>query len=189
MHSHDTPTCPTCGEPLSKPAWRSQERYCSKRCWYSRKRDPAEAWALVPAMPEEPEECWPVPTNRRDGYFSLSWEGQHMKLVVLLYKLTYGVDSIAPGQRLRHLCPRGENRACVRPSHQAPGTAKQNSEDMVRFGHSALGERNGQARLTRKLAEEIRARYWGGESQASLAIAYGVSFQNVHLIVRGKTWK
>src|SRR6476660_8797137 len=45
------------------------------------------------------------------------------------------------------------------------------------------------ARLNAEAAADIRRRHAEGESQASLARAYGVTTQSIKNIVRGKTWR
>jgi len=59
------------------------------------------------------------------------------------------------------------------------GTAAENEADKVRDGTSNRGERNGCARLTRALVEEIRSRYAAGESGGLLALEYGLSSSHV----------
>ena len=44
------------------------------------------------------------------------------------------------------------------------------------------------AKLTEGQVREMRLRYHAGESQASLAAAFGVTESNVRMIVRRKTW-
>jgi hypothetical protein len=54
----------------------------------------------------------------------------------------------------------------------------------------ARGERTNSARLTAEQVIEIRARYSsGGVTLTALGAEYGVTFQQIHKIVRGKDWR
>jgi hypothetical protein len=52
------------------------------------------------------------------------------------------------------------------------GSHSENVGDQIRHGTDTRGERNGQAKLTREIAESIRA---SGEQGKDLAKRYGVS--------------
>jgi DNA-binding XRE family transcriptional regulator len=76
------------------------------------------------------------------------------------------ICDVVGGKSWRHL------RGCEEPMRRPP-----------RFG-----ERNPAAKLTDAQVAEVRARFAaGGISQAALAREYGVSFQSIHAMVRGKT--
>jgi DNA-binding CsgD family transcriptional regulator len=53
----------------------------------------------------------------------------------------------------------------------------------------ARGERHGQSKLTKEMADEIKRRLADGESQLSIARALGISTHPIYLIVKGKAWK
>jgi len=69
------------------------------------------------------------------------------------------------------------------------GTRAENQADRLRDGTSNHGERNSQHRLTGEAAAEIRRRYAAGETQRTLAAAFGVGRMTVSDIVRGKSWQ
>lgn len=55
--------------------------------------------------------------------------------------------------------------------------------------HNTRGSRNGRAKLTDDMVIEIRMRHANGDMQSRLAREYGVSHQQISLIVNRKTWK
>ncbi len=82
--------------------------------------------------------CWEWTGAKGRGY-GLFHDG--IRLVPAhrwLWEQTNG--PIPKGKILCHHC---DNRPCVRPDHLFMGTNKDNSEDMVRKGRQATGERNG----------------------------------------------
>lgn len=60
--------------------------------------------------------------------------------------------------------------------------------DVLKHGNDAHGEKVGTAKLTEVEAREILRRCAAGETYRRVAADYGVSFQNVCLIVTGKSW-
>lgn len=74
-------------------------------------------------------------------------------------------------------------------------TAVENMADKLRHGTHNRGERSGTHKLSVEQVAEIRARYGpharyrrGLETQRSLAAEYGITWQQVGLIVRGDRW-
>lgn len=74
------------------------------------------------------------------------------------------------------------------------GTRAENEQDKIRdgaFNHGGgilIGERHGRAKLTDELVIKMRQRRTAGETQAALALAYGVTQANVSRIIRRETW-
>lgn len=84
---------------------------------------------------------------------------------------------------VRHKC---DNRRCVRPSHLALGTAKQNTGDAIARGRLAKGEKIPWSKLTEANVLEIRN---SSETQKSLAARFGVCRTNISLVKRRKNWR
>jgi hypothetical protein len=97
---------------------------------------------------------------------------------------------IPDGLFVLHRC---DNPPCVRPDHLRLGTAKDNTQDMLRKGRSgypsAPGERNGHARFTDAQVIAIRERFDAGEMIRSLAFEHGVHVSLVSNVVNGRTWR
>lgn len=123
------------------------------------------------------------------------------------YELEYG--PIPVGKMLRHKC---DNPPCVRPDHLIPGTAKDNSQDMIaRRRHwvwlrpdklprgekhwtakkktVSFGEHHPRAKLTNEQVLEVARIYREeGKSQRTLARQFGVSQSTIWQIVSGTNW-
>ncbi|UXS01661.1 HNH endonuclease [Agrobacterium tumefaciens] len=69
------------------------------------------------------------------------------------------------------------------------GTHKENGEDSHRNGRSVRGERVNTAKLKEIEVIEIRERAYRGETNISLAAAFGVPDAAISMIVRGRQWK
>ena len=113
------------------------------------------------------------------GYFSV----KRRLITAHRYIFTRVLGALPRSIDVMHSCDR---RACVKLQHLSPGTRKRNMEDAVAKGRTAKGQRNGQAKLTDKQAEEIKQRCAAGEVQRHIAREFGVSEQLVSYIVSGK---
>jgi hypothetical protein len=123
--------------------------------------------------------------KRRKGYgqFSIKKEGKNHVAHRYAFFLHHGRFPNGIG---RHLC---NNPSCVRWSHIAEGTQKDNIQDAVRAGRMASGERNGSAKLTRSQVQRMRQLRERGWTQQRLADKFGVSQPNVSAILADKNWK
>lgn len=107
---------------------------------------------------------------------------------VLVHRHEYQAHhgDLPDGLLVRHKC---DVRACYEIDHLVPGTALDNSRDMVERGRSGVGERNARASLTEQDVLAIRNadRYRG--YQKDLAVKYGVTFQQISAIILRKKWQ
>lgn len=113
-------------------------------------------------------ECWEwMGSKNKYGY------GVHKGRLVhkSYYEDIYG--RLSSGIFLDHLC---RNRWCVNPDHLEP---VDNKENIRRSPHT---------KLSKELAEEIKALVSNGLSYRKIAAEYGVSKTTVELIVKGKLW-
>ena len=128
------------------------------------------------------DECWEwTASTTARGYGQFFPPGP--KVMVLAHRASYEIAFGDPPAGLL-VCHRCDNRTCVNPAHLFPGTAADNSADMVAKGRSAAGERSAKAKLTDAEVAEIRALYTGryGE-QAELARRFAVSPPTIHRIL------
>jgi hypothetical protein len=126
--------------------------------------------------------------HKRSGHGRYRWNGQERTAHSIAHELTYGET---PGKRgtqgvlMRHKC---DNPPCVNPSHIVPGTAFQNTMDMMERGRHKpiLGEASVRSKLKEQDVRNIRA---DDRSRAEIASDYGISEQNVRVIQLRQSWK
>lgn len=140
------------------------------------------------------------------GYGIVSVNGKNRYAHRMAAEKAYG--PIPAGFVVAHKC---DTPSCVNPEHLFVCTQAENLRDMREKGRSACGEKHrsktrpdsilkgekvGTSKLTAGAVLQIRGEYKkssaGSKSDTSLAALsrkYGVTFQTVHKIVSGKTWK
>lgn len=108
----------------------------------------------------------------------------------LAHRLSYLAfnGDIPEGLVVRHKC---DNKCCVNPEHLEVGTQKDNVQDAIKRGRFSYRDNpKGVEHPNSKLTEEqVRVIFYSNETQRSLAAKYGVSFQLISLIKRGKIWQ
>lgn len=149
----------------------------------------ADFWAKVDRG-GGPDACWPWTAGKdKDGYgkFAITVDGRHVdrRAHRYAYELTRG--RIERELCVLHSC---DNPPCVNPSHLRAGTADENNKDKARKGRAwrPHGELQGAAKLTAASVAEIRRRVANGETQRSVAAAFGVSQSTVSHCVTGARW-
>ncbi|MCA1589173.1 MAG: HNH endonuclease [Acidobacteria bacterium] len=103
------------------------------------------------------------------------------------YELAKG--AFDPSWLVLHKC---DNPPCVNPDHLFLGTHADNTRDKIAKNrhHHSEGTKNPAAKLNAEQILEIRAKYAAKEySQVAMATQYGVSQNQISLIVRRKNWK
>jgi len=131
--------------------------------------------------------CWPWLGYRYNGYGRFNYEGRSTKAHRVAWFLRHGFVSSD-----KHICHRCDNPACCNPDHMFLGNAWANAQDRTRKGRSKggsqPGERHPQAKLTWSTVRTIRRLFNEGAAMPALAREYGVSKENVRLIVRNQGW-
>lgn len=89
------------------------------------------------------------------------------------------------GSWVLHRC---DNRKCVEPTHLFLGTAKDNSQDMVRKGRSAKGEKQGLSKLTSEEVRRIKSLPKKEFNRHAEAARLGVRPETLDRIRRGVDW-
>lgn len=131
-------------------------------------------------------ECWQwTKSISRSGYGQIRVDGRSLQTHRLSYELCVG--SIPDGMFVCHQC---DNRACVNPGHLFLGTAGDNNADRHAKGRSRgarhFGETNPSSKLTAEKVREIRS---CDGTQKEIAERFGIVFQTVSDIRRGRIWK
>lgn len=165
----------------------------------------------------KPNECWPwIGQKMIGGYGLFDRRRDGIRIARRAHRIAYECTKgkIPDGLMLRHKC---DNPPCCNPNHLIPGTAKDNSGDMIerrrhwtwqrperiprgknhwsaKLGTSSLphGENHSQAKLTRSKVREIRDIYAKGKmSQRALAKSFDVSQGLIWQIINNadKYWK
>jgi len=90
------------------------------------------------------------------------------------------------GRLVRHRC---DNRPCCNPKHLVQGTPRENTDDAVRRGRIAAGEKVGTSKLTAEDVVDIRRRHAEGDTVSDLARDYSMSRRGIRFIVIRRNWK
>lgn len=125
----------------------------------------------------EPEgEClvWQGSTNP-DGYGRLAMKGGNQSAHRLAWELAHG--PIPDDTCVLHSC---DNPPCIQVSHLFLGSHADNMQDMHNKGRKGLGPTE---------VREIREALAAGDTQRSLAKAYGVGQQTISHIHQRQTWR
>lgn len=130
-------------------------------------------------------ECWPWRSAKPGAYNSAGYG----RVAVLgrqygAHRIALALAGRAPttSEIVRHRC---DNTACVNPDHLMAGSQAENMQDMKDRGRSNRGERNGRAKLTQHLADEIRA---CGLSSRAAARKFGVSPSCIMDVRHNRKW-
>ncbi len=165
--------------------------FCGRPCTDAHKTRPVEErfWEKV----NKTESCWlwtGATCNGGYGYFAIMKPKKHCVVAHrFAWELVIGPIT-EEGIEVCHNCPTGDNPLCVRPDHMFLGTQKDNLVDAVDKGRMDSGENSYQAKLTNDQVRAIRAEYaLGNRTQRSFAIQYGVCFQTMNNLLRGRIWR
>lgn len=93
---------------------------------------------------------------------------------------------IPRGLCVLHQC---DNPPCVNPDHLFIGTHGDNARDKISKGRQNKGEKNGGNKLSESQMQEIRLRRESGETLASIAADYKITFQHVSAIAKRIKWR
>lgn len=122
-----------------------------------------------------------------DGYGVIS-VGRNKQYRV--HRLAYEIfKGSSPGEYM--VCHKCDNPKCFNPDHLFLGTAKENTSDMIKKGRAfiALGSVHPNSKVTEEDVLAIRAERANVATLTAISVAYGITFQHVSNICRGKTWK
>ena len=118
------------------------------------------------------------------GYGRISINGSARRAHRVAWELANG--PIPKGMFVMHSC---DNPSCVNAAHLSIGTPRDNTNDMLRKGRSAKGERHSQAKLTASDVSQIRSLRKAGVMIKEIAGRFGVSESHISTIMSGRVWK
>ena len=161
-------------------------------------------WRFVDKI-SHPKGCWLWTGNRTAsgyGYFVLSGKRTARDRIVA-HRMSY-IWAFGEIEDVKlFVCHHCDNRLCVNPEHLFLGTAKDNTQDALKKGRLACGERSPLrvnpalirrgsqvhcAKLTEEQVLQIRAMRACGEKLGIIGAKFGIPFQTVHQITARKNW-
>lgn len=166
-------------------------------------REPEPEYSYVLGLPERnllraiKERCVPGPGECLDWALGKSPEGYGRIWVhdtgLMVHRavglVSAGLDLMTTDSSVfvLHSCDRP---SCCNPDHLRIGTAKENSQDMIRRGrtYDRRGTGNPKAILTEDQVMDIRRREATGTSRRSLEEEFGVSKSTIGYLVTGRSW-
>lgn len=135
------------------------------------------------------DSCWKwLGRKNHDGYGEIGINGA----VKLAHRYSYDLHRDNKANTLNkdiyilHSC---DNRICVNPKHLRAGTARDNTDDMIRRNKILKGSQVGNSLLDEKKVIEIRERYANGETKKVLAQEFNVDKTTIHSVVKRYSWK
>lgn len=84
------------------------------------------------------------------------------------------------------VCHKCDTPACVNPNHLFLGTARENTDDMLKKARQAKGEKSPMAKLTSEIVIKLRNE---SGSHDSIAKKYGLKRGVVRQVRIGETWR
>jgi hypothetical protein len=146
------------------------------------------------------EACVTWPWSETEDYSRVRINGVKMLAHRWVYEQIWGVSLPRSSEKgpgdvvVMHRC---DNPTCVRPSHLILGTPATNTRGAVEKGRmrgnphpahrNAPGTATGKGKISEADAAMIRKRVADGETQSSVARAYGVSDATISHVVRSQT--
>jgi hypothetical protein len=123
----------------------------------------------------------------RDGY-GVFGHGRNKQVRAHRMSYEFYVGSIPNGALVCHAC---DNPSCINPKHLFLGSAKDNTQDMIKKGRKASckGSSHPLAKIDESDALWIKQQRQLSRSLKDIAKDLNISFQTVSSICKGTTWK
>lgn len=132
--------------------------------------------------------CWEWNGSvSRYGYGNLRNIPGERPLLIMAHRMSWEMHNgkqLPSGMCVCHSC---DNRLCVNPSHLFLGTKAENNSDRDSKARQAMGQRNGNAKLSE--ADVLKIRSLSGVSNPEIAAMFGISRITVWEIVTFRKWK
>jgi hypothetical protein len=132
--------------------------------------------------------CWNFLGNKdKDGYGVFS-HGRGKQLRAHRASFEFYNKTSADGLLVCHSC---DNPSCINPDHLFLGNPKDNTQDMIKKGRKAncQGSNHPLAKLNELDVISIKEQRSLGKKLIDIANQFGITFQTVSEICKGRTWK
>jgi len=141
-------------------------------------------WEKVNICDED--ECWEwLASKSKKGYGHFDARCGESRAHRYSWVVYFG--EITDELQVLHHC---DNPSCVNPKHLFLGTAKDNTQDMLKKGRDRLiGDKNGQSKLTSEKVKVARVLRKMGWTYQKIADIYNVSNATIFHAINGNTWK
>ena len=135
------------------------------------------------------DSCWVWTGTLKHGalkYGVLTMNRKHLRAHRFSWVLHNG--PIPTGMCVLHRC---DNPPCVNIKHLFLGTREQNNADRNRKKRTVIvrGEKSGRAILNRQIVKLIKRHIKKGVTFSHLGQLFGVRWQTIQAIAKGRTWK
>lgn len=146
--------------------------------------DTEKFWSRV--QRGDPDECWPWSgSKQKSGYGDLRFQRKLLRAHRVAFILING--AIAKSDQVLHEC---DNPPCCNPNHLFVGNPKINSDDKIRKGRHAFGERAHGAIMTKEKVAAIRQFHKEhGGTVVDTAKKFKISKSVAYQIVKRVTWR
>lgn len=128
------------------------------------------------------ETCWIwIGAKNKKGYGNINIGNG---ITIMPHRLSWAIHfgEIPDGLVLCHRC---DNPSCVNPNHHFVGTSAENRKDAVVKKRMPYAPN---AKISQKIADEIRQLKKNGRSQISISKEFKVSPMTISFIIRNKIW-
>lgn len=132
--------------------------------------------------------CWNFLGNKdKDGYGVFGY-GRGTQLRAHRASFQFHKKTSIDGFLVCHSC---DNPSCINPNHLFLGNAKDNTQDMIKKGRRAnlIGSNHPLSKLSDIDVICIKQQRLLGKNLKDIANQFGITFQTVSEICKGKTWK
>ena len=167
-------SCKTCSKPIEKG------KYCSRKCYLNRQKDEIKRFLNKIDILQDIKQCWNWKASLGNGrYGQHNFQGKQWRSHRFAWFITFG--SLPRNLFVLHKC---DNTICCNPFHLFLGTAKDNTQDMLKKGRLIIGKRY--SKLTDMQIKDIRLRPRIKGYQSKLAKELNVHQSQISRIINFK---